>query len=192
MPPRYSILVSGKPIPQHHLQGGNTMKKTTIEIMRDYLNTNTNTSDTGRNGKAFEVAIRSYIMNRTASRVKAQGKTDIRFTFDGSRHTCEIKTACGEIEQAIKNQFVIYCPNVDINEPAEAQGYVFTRQEWIDFINGYTGRGAFLRYDSKRGHAHIQSFYVSETIRPKASKPIARYIAEVLESLPTVEEFFDR
>lgn len=168
------------------------MKKTTIEIMRDYLNTNTNTSDTGRNGKAFEVAIRSYIMNRTASRVKAQGKTDIRFTFDGSRHTCEIKTACGEIEQAIKNQFVIYCPNVDINEPAEAQGYVFTREEWIDFINGYTGRGSFVRIDAKRGHAHIQSFYVSEEIRPKASKPIARYIAEVLESLPTVEEFFDK
>lgn len=169
------------------------MKKTTIEIMRDYINAReNNTSDSGLNGKAFELAIRSYIMNRTAKAVKAQGKTDIRFTFDGSRHTCEIKTACGEIEQAAKNQYVIYCSNVDINEPAESQGYIFTREEWLDFVNGYNGRGSFIRIDKNRGHAHIQSFYVSESIRPKASKPIARYIAESLANQPTVEEFFNR
>lgn len=168
------------------------MKKSTIQIMNDYLNTNTNTSDNGRSGKAFEIAIRSYIMNRTAARVKAQGKTDIRFTFDGSRHTCEIKTACGEIEQAAKNQYVIYCANVDTEKPAESQGYIFTREEWIDFVNGYNGRGSFIRVDSKRGHSHIQSFYVSEDIRPKASKPIARYIAESLANQPTVEEFFNK
>lgn len=169
------------------------MKKTTVQIMRDYINAReNNTNDSGLYGKAFELATRSYIMNRTAKSVKAQGKTDIRFTFDGSRHTCEIKTACGEIEQTAKNQYVIYCSNVDINEPAETQGYIFTREEWLDFVNGYTGRGSFIRVDSKRGHAHIQSFYVSETIRPKASKPIARYIAECLANQPTVEEFFNK
>lgn len=168
------------------------MKKTTNTIMQEFVNARTNAQDSGIYGKAFEVAIRSYIMQRQAKAVKSQGKTDIRFTFEGSRHTCEIKTACGEVDQVASNQFVIYCPNVDINEPAEAQGYVFTREEWIEFVNGYTGRGSFLRYDSKRGHAHIQSFYVSESVRPKASKPIARYIAEVLEGLPTVEEFFGK
>lgn len=169
------------------------MKKTTVQIMRDYINAReNNTNDSGLYGKAFELAIRSYIMNRIAKRVKAQGKIDIKFTFDGSRHTCEIKTACGEIEQAAKNQYVIYCSNVDINKPAETQGYIFTRKEWLDFVNGYTGRGSFVRVDSKRGHAHIQSFYVSETIRPKASKPIARYIAKSLANQPTVEEFFNR
>lgn len=164
----------------------------TIAIMRRYLALNEDINDSGRNGKAFEIAIRSYIMNRTAKAVKAQGKTDIRFTFDGSRHTCEIKTACGEIEQAAKNQYVIYCPYVDITQTAESQGYVFTREEWLDFVNGYTGRGSFIRIDKNRGHAHIQSFYVSETVRPKASKPIARYIAECLENQPTVEEFFNK
>lgn len=169
------------------------MKKTTIEIMHDYISARgNNTSDSGLHGKAFEIAIRSYIMNRTAKSVKAQGKTDIRFTFDGSRHTCEIKTACGEIEQAAKNQFVIYCSNVDTEKPAESQGYIFTREEWQAFVNGYNGRGSFVRVDSKRGHSHIQSFYVSETVRPKASKPIARYIAESLANQPTVEEFFNR
>lgn len=146
-------------------------------------------SDSGRAGKAFEIAIRSYIMGRTCKTVKGQGKTDIRFTFDGKRHTCEIKTACGEIEQAAGNQFIIYCAEVDINFPAEQQGYVFTREQWVEFLNGYTGRGKFLRQDS-RGHTHIQSFYVSETVRPKASKPIAAYIESVLFEMPTVEEFF--
>lgn len=168
------------------------MKKTTIEIMHDFVNKSTNPNDSGLLGKAFEIAIRSYIMNRTANGVKAKGKTDIRFTFEGSRHTCEIKTACGEIEQAIKNQFVVYCANVDINTLAETQGYIFTREEWKAFVNGYTGRGSFVRVDPKRGHEHIQSFYVSESIRPKASKPIARYIAESLANQPTVEEFFNK
>ena len=149
--------------------------------------------DNGADGKAFEIAIRSYIIGREQKKVKEQGKTDIRFTDEnGNRHTCEIKTGCGEIETAENNQYVIYCPNVDIDFPAELQGYVFTREQWKAFINGYTGRGAFVRYDSKRGHCHIQSFYVSETVRPKASKAIARYIEGVLFNMPTVQEFFGR
>lgn len=161
-----------------------------VKIMQNFLNEK-NALDSGMYGKAFEIAIRSYIMGREAKAVKAQGKTDIRFTFDGSRHTCEIKTACGEVEQTAKNQYVIYCANVDPDFPAELQGYVFTREQWIDFLNGYNGRGSFLRVDSKRGHTHIQSFYVSETVRPKASKAIARYIEETLFDMPTVEEFFE-
>lgn len=168
------------------------MKKSTIEIMNNYTTNKANSLDSGINGKAFEIAIRSYIMNRTQARVKAQGKTDIRFTFEGSRHTCEIKTACGEIEQAAKNQFVVYCPYVDTSKTAESQGYIFTREEWQAFINGYTGRGSFIRVDEKRGHAHIQSFYVNENVRPKASKPIAKYIWNACENQPTVEEFFNK
>lgn len=163
----------------------------TVKIMREYINSKSD-SDSGVYGKAFELAIRSYIMGRKVKTVKAQGKVDIRFTFDGKRHTCEIKTACGEIEQAASNQYIVYCSNVDPDFPAEQQGYIFTREQWIDFINGYTGRGSFVRVDSKRGHTHIQSFYVSETIRPKASKAIARYIEDVLFEMPTVEDFFER
>ena len=166
--------------------------KSTIEIMHEYLESKASMTDSGAFGKAFEIAVRSYIMGRNVKTVKAQGKTDIRFTFDGKRHTCEIKTACGEVDQCASNQYVIYCANVDIDFPAEQQGYVFTREQWIDFLDGYTGRGKFLRYDEKRGHSHIQSFYVSETVRPKASKPIARYIESVLFEMPTIEEFFQK
>lgn len=163
----------------------------TIEIMKAYLN-GKNEKDNGADGKAFEIAIRSYITGRAQKTVKKQGQTDIRFTFDGKRHTCEIKTACGEIETAESNQYIIYCANVDTDFPAELQGYVFTREQWKAFINGYTGRGSFVRYDSKRGHSHIQSFYVSDTVRPKASKAIARYIESVLFDMPTVADFFGR
>lgn len=163
----------------------------TIKIMKAYLN-GKNEKDNGADGKAFEIAIRSYITGRAQKTVKKQGQTDIRFTFDGKRHTCEIKTACGEIETAESNQYIIYCANVDTDFPAELQGYVFTREQWKAFINGYTGRGSFVRYDSKRGHSHIQSFYVSDTVRPKASKAIARYIESVLFDMPTVQEFFGR
>lgn len=163
----------------------------TIKIMKAYLN-GKNEKDNGADGKAFEIAIRSYITGRAQKTVKKQGQTDIRFTFEGKRHTCEIKTACGEIETAESNQYIIYCANVDTDFPAELQGYVFTREQWKAFINGYTGRGSFVRYDSKRGHSHIQSFYVSDTIRPKASKAIARYIESVLFDMPTVADFFGR
>lgn len=159
--------------------------------MHNELN-NRPASDSGRVGKAFETAVRSYIARRTMHGVKPQGKIDIRATHEGLRVNCEIKTACGEVDLTTPYKYLVYCPYVDIDTPAEAQGYVFSREEWHTFVNGYTGRGQFLRVDKARGHLHIQSFYVSEEVRPKASKPIARYIAEVVSHQPTIEEFFKR
>lgn len=172
------------------------MSINTVTIMANYINGRMVNSgkarkDDGLTGKAFEVGTRSYIMQRTANKVKPAGKTDITFTYNGKRYTCEIKKACGEIEKVKNNKYVIYCPYVDINVPAEKQGYIMTREQWIEFIDGYNGRGKFTKIDN-RGHEHIQSFYVSETVRPKASKAIARYIWEYMATLPTVEEFFNK
>jgi len=166
----------------------------TVNIMREYLNqrnTATSANDNGLLGKAYEVAVRSFIMNRRVLRVKTAGKVDIRATLDGKRATVEIKTACGKITTAASAQVIIYAPIVDIDEPAEAQGFVFTREEWEAFVDGYTGRGSFTRVD-KAGEVHIQSFYGSETVRPKASKPIRAYIDEVCANQPTVEEVWER
>ena len=161
-------------------------------IIRKHIEESENAkNDDGLNGKAYECAIRSYIAGRLYTNVKAQNKTDIRFTHNGKRYTCEIKTACGEIEMADRSQYIIYAPFVDVDYPAEYQGYIFTREEWRAFINGYNGRGKFTRTDS-RGHVHIQSFYVSETVRPKASKAITRYIESVIYDMPTVSDFFNR
>lgn len=160
---------------------------TTIEL---FLLLYPNEHDTGRIGKAFECAIRYYFSGRTVKAIKPQGKNDATVTFvrNGKRKavTVEIKTACGEIATAHKSQFIVYCPEVDIETDAECQGYVFSRQEWVDFVNGYTGKGSFTRVNS-RGELHIQSFR-SES-RPKASKPIAQYIWETCMERPTVEEW---
>ena len=155
-----------------------------------YLEQYTNEKDSGAIGKAFECAVREYLSGRAVERVKAQGKTDAYFSFAcGDKRksvTVEIKTACGEIEMCARSQFIIYCPEVATDCEAETQGYVFSREEWVQFIGGYTGRGSFTR-TSSRGHLHIQSFR-SEG-RPKASKPIAEYIWAVCNEQPTVEDW---
>jgi hypothetical protein len=157
-----------------------------------YLEHYSNEKDSGAIGKAFECAIREYLSGRAVKGVKAQGKMDAYVTFrcEGKRSqvTVEVKTACGEIEMADRSQFIIYCPEVTTDCDAETQGFVFTRQEWREFIGGYTGRGSFVR-TSSRGHVHIQSFR-SEG-RPKASKPIADYIWAVCGEMPTVEEWIE-
>lgn len=144
-----------------------------------YLARMMNEKDSGRMGKAYEMALREYFSGREQDSVKSAGKVDHTLTFKlegGKRgkYTIEIKTACGEIEMAARAQFIVYCPEVDPAVDAEEQGYVFSRDEWNAFLTGYEGRGKFIREDAKRGHAHIQSFYTES--RPKASKPIAEYI----------------
>lgn len=149
-------------------------------------------ADAGSTGKAFELAIRTYLSGRNAGRVKMQGKADYNLTLDGKRRTVEIKTACGDVMDSLKADFVVYAPNYDPEEPAETQGYVFTRSEWSDFLNGYTGRGSLLREPEGSPRRHIQSFYWSEEVRPKASKPLGNYIMEACLDKPTVEEVWER
>ena len=166
----------------------------TVRLFQEFVEAHKSASqaaafDDGLRGKAFEWAVRCYIAGkRLPMQVVKQGKADIRLTYQGKRYTAEIKTACGEVEMADKAQLIIYCPYVEADMPMEWQGRVFTRDTWREFLNGYTGRGKFLRADN-RGHLHIQSFYVSEEVRPKASKPIANYIDQVLFDLPSVDEF---
>lgn len=156
-----------------------------------YLAKYTNEKDSGRIGKAFELATREYLSGREQTAVRAQGKVDAYFSFkteSGRKSvTVEIKTACGCIDTADKSQYIIYCPEVDETTAAEAQGFVFSRDEWKDFVEGYEGRGAFLKVDSQRGTKHIQSFRSAN--RPKASKPIAEYIWDKCYDQPTVEEW---
>ena len=169
--------------------------RTTIQIMNDYINERLAQSekaklDSGLVGKAFELGVRSYIMHRSVKNVKTANKTDIRFTYNGKRYNCEIKSACGELNGTEKAAYVIYCAEVDVNDYVEYQARVFTAEQWREFLEGYNGRGNFLKYDSKRGKYHIQSFR-SEG-RPTASVPMRNYIDEVLFELPDLEEFFGR
>lgn len=146
-------------------------------------------------GEACELALRSYLARRAVRVVKQQGKVDACVTYkvEGKRRsvTLEVKTACGRVDNTASAQFVAYWPEPDPEVEVELGFVVFTREEWRDFLNGYNGRGKFLRVDNK-GYTHIQSFRGLYTgVRPKASKPIAEYIYSTIEDLPTAEEWIE-
>lgn len=176
----------------------NDSKLNTIEFMARYIamrleNSETATIDDGLIGKAFEVAIRYYMTHRRNFKVKAQGKADIRSkVFGGKAETVEIKTACGELDDTLKDscKWIIYCPDVDLNLEAEYQAYVFSKDEWIAFLENYNGRGSLTRRTSN-GKLHIQSFYVSDSKRPKASKAIANYIIETCNGQSLLADFYE-
>jgi len=161
------------------------LRKTTPEIMAEEMAIREN-DPFGRKGDSFEIAIRSLLSKRRVHKVKREGAPDLIITRNGQRISIEIKTACGTVNDTYKADYVIYCPDVDITYPAEMQGYVFTQKEWRAFLNGYTGRGKFLKENRERNTVNIQSFYVSEEIRPKASKPIANYIWNSVFEMPMV------
>lgn len=169
----------------------------TIDFMNSYIgkrlaNAETAIIDDGLVGKAFEVAIRYYMSGRKDYKVKSQGKADIRSkVFGGKSETVEIKSACGRLDDSLAKsvKWVIYCPDVDLNIEPEFQAYVFSKEEWIDFLEGYDGRGQFIRKASDG--MHIQSFYVSDSKRPKASKAIANYIWECCNNQPILADFYE-
>ena len=147
----------------------------------------------GADGAACELAIKSFLFGRSVTKVQSKGKKDAYFTVaidnDSKRKvTIEIKTACGRIDDCTASQYVIYWAEPDAFADVEHSAVVFTKEEWKEFVTGYTGRGSFVRH-AKDGD-HIQSFRgLLSGARPKASKPIAEYIYSVCDTMPTLAEW---
>lgn len=147
----------------------------------------------GAIGSACELAVKSYLFGKTVNKVQARGKKDAYFTIalDGDskrKVTLEIKTACGRIDDCEASQFVVYWPEPDADTDIEHSAVVFSKAEWKQFVNGYTGRGKFTRAASDG--LHIQSFRgIMTGVRPAASLPIANYIYEACEKQPTLAEW---
>lgn len=147
----------------------------------------------GLGGSAVELACKSYLFGRMVTKIQSKGKRDAYFTIaiDGDNKrkvTLEIKTACGRIDDCASSQFIIYWPEPDLFTDVEFSAVVFTKAEWKEFVNGYTGRGSFVRH-AKDGD-HIQSFRgLLSGARPKASKPLAEYIYSVCDNQPTLAEW---
>lgn len=160
-------------------------------LFNNYLNF-FDLADSGRIGKAAELTLRTLTSGKTMTKVKAQGKFDAYVTYkseDGRKTvTLEIKTACGDITTATRSQYIAYAPEVNGEDEIPGQFFVFSREQWTEFVEGYTGRGQFTRTD-KQGRKHIQSFR-SES-RPKASKPIADYIWATCFEMPTYSEWLE-
>lgn len=173
---------------KYYIKGDSTMNN----IQQLINERNENPKSTGILGKCFECAVKELLSGRHRTKIRPQGKTDAYFTFktEDKRKcvTVEIKTACGEIDYCTKSQYIIYAPEVNLIDDIEEMGFVFTREEWVNFINGYTGRGKFTRV-TPDGKTHIQSFY--STTRPKASKPIADYIWNACFDQPTIAQWIE-
>ena len=181
-------------------------KINTLQIMEDCL-ARAKSNDCGAIGKAFELATHLFITPTSNVERATKAGTwygDILKTVDGERMRIEVKTGCGELavidsgeftenDLLVKADLIIYCPEFSNNVPVEQQGFVFTRNEFLEMINSYSGSGSLLRVKpaTKGGlRVSFQSFY-SET-RKKASKKIANHIWDNCYNQPTVEEFFGK
>ena len=157
-------------------------------------------ADDGIIGKVFEIVLREYIQpfsKRNNERVTSSRSSycDMRI---GNAGKVEIKSACGELGEGTefsdilpKADYVIYCPEVDVNIAVENQSFVFTREQFIDMLKSYPGSGSVVRFgkSSTSGATKIaiQSFY-AET-RKSASKKIANHLWECCYERPTVAEW---
>ena len=179
------------------------MNINTIEIMREEIAKRKST-DKGATGKAFEIAVRWFAQPRS----KRNGAVTRQYTTygdmrkrnsDGHYFSIEIKTGSGELADGCatideiypKASHVIYCPEVELGIPAEKQGFVFTRNEFIQMLKSYPGRGQLIRTKTNTQGATkvtLQSFRTKT--QPKASQPIADYLWDCCYNQPTVEQFF--
>ena len=157
-------------------------------------------ADDGIIGKAFEIVLREYIQpfsKRNNERVTPAKSTygDMRM---GNSGKVEIKSACGELGEGTefsdilpKADYIIYCPEVNLEIAVENQAFVFTRGEFLEMLATYPGSGSVVRFgkSSTNGTTKIaiQSFY-AET-RRSASKKIARHLWDCCYERPTVAEW---
>lgn len=149
----------------------------------------------GKVGKAFEVTLKSILYNRLVKSININGHYDARsvlfaryFGLDKTP-TVEIKTACGQMPN--KADFIVYCPLVNPNENILKQASIFSYEDWEAMFETYNGRGSMVRWNSSRNTLNIQSFYGSETVRPKASKPIRAHIDEWCDACAKVADLSD-
>lgn len=152
----------------------------------------TNEQDRGRVGRVAEMVIRQWLRrNSTVSshvgKIAAQGRTDVTVTRGKNRARLEIKTACGEIGDIGRSQYVAYCSEVFSGSDLSTAFHVFTVAQFREMLASYPGRGQLTKINSQRGTVNIQSFYSAG--RPKASKPIREYLDSVCESMPTLKQW---
>ena len=143
------------------------------------MNQYANHKDNGKAGKNFEVAVRMFITPKTTvTTCKSLGKVDHFIKLAGKRVNIEVKSGAGTLDYADhsdaknagipasdfiaslmpKTDFIIYTPEYDGDaENVGENAWVFTRQDFINFLQGYAG---MVRYTNKQGAEviNIQSF----------------------------------
>ena len=182
-------------------------KKMTVSEKQDYLLSvyqNRNVSDSGKEGKAFEPAVGLYLSGKKALAlyVKAQNVADKIWSVGKISHVIESKTGAGKglvkasVVNYLKEQgmeasdmidylypsadFIVYSPLYNPFEPVEYQGFVFTRDEFIEMLKGYT-KSSLVRVHPDTGELAIQTF--------SNSKAKTEYLWDACLNQPSLETF---
>lgn len=143
--------------------------------------------DAGLYGRAFECAVKSYMLNREILAVSASGEPDAVVIYKGKSCTVEIKCGQGKMRDTWNADLVVYAPELDPTQPLEWQAHLFTAEEWRTFMTGYTGRGHLLKPGDP--DQRIQPFWTEA--KQKGSKPIAEYINAVCFETAVLEDEAD-
>lgn len=109
----------------------------------------------------------------------------------------EIKSGCGSLDNTPTADLVYYCPCVNMEIAVEKQFFVFTAEQWQNFLlcKNFNGKGKLLKYRND-GKIYIQAFYsdlytydIFSIGRPKSSQKLSDYVWNFCFELPTVAEF---
>ena len=176
-----------------------TMEEKQAFILRHYENLKV--TDCGKEGKAFEPAVSLYLSRQaTALYVKPQGQTDKVWQVNNVAYNIEAKTAAGKglvkaervtellnegasLEDIVENtypnaNFIVYAPEYNPYAPVEYQAFAFTRNEFIDMLNGYTANICRIH---PNGELAINTF--------SSSKKKTAYIWDKCLDQPNLETF---
>lgn len=180
-------------------------KKMTVEEKQDYLLTvykNRKVSDCGKEGKAFEPSVGLYLSGKKALAlyVKEQSVADKIWSVGKISYVIESKTGSGKglvkasVVNYLKEQglepcdmidyvypsadFIVYAPEYNPYEPVEYQGFVFTRDEFIEMLKGYE-RSSMVSIHPQTGELRIMA----------NSKVKINYLWDACLNQPSLETF---
>ena len=183
----------------------NMAKKMTVEEKKAYiLNVyeNRNPQDCGKEGKAFEPSVGLYLSGKKALAlyVKEQNVADKIWSVGKISYVIESKTGSGKglvkasVVNYLKEQgleayemidyiypssdFIVYAPEYNPYEPVEYQGFVFTRDEFIEMLKGYE-RSSMVSIHPQTGELRIMA----------NSKVKMNYLWEACLDQPNLETF---
>lgn len=185
-----------------------TMEWERLDVLyQEFLN-RYKATDSGREGKALELAIRSLLQpssnrnGRITSPYSFYGDMVLYGSGNKNRYQVEIKSSCCElattatgIENALsKSNIVFYVQEIFSDVPLAKQIRVVEKQEFLEFLQGNPTlirvKKPTLYYSNNSSTVMVtmQSFY-SES-RPKASRKSRKLIDEFLCQYPLLPHWY--
>lgn len=185
------------------------IRKMAKKIKVDELRVYNNPKDYGKDFRTMEVAVNWFLNPQMVyNGCKGQDKVDIVIysKIDGTRLNIESKGGSGVLVYSVedivniqkpatdyidmvfpKTNYVVYSPQYNGIDNLGNTAFVFTRDEFIAFLTGYTtktGKPAdLIRYKtSTKGHLDITMQSFNSSVKQD-------YLYDTLATMPTLEEW---